>query len=84
MRVLNDFKCTQCEVQNEHFVDSTTKTVSCKSCGGEANRVLTACNFMLDPISGHFPGATDKWAKHHEQAAKKGTDSDYKERRITQ
>ena len=76
MRVLNDFLCSSCELKSELLEHRETKAVRCKSCGGTMEKLIVACNFSLDPIRGHFPSATDKWAKHHEQMAKKGTDSD--------
>jgi hypothetical protein len=35
-------------------------------CEEKAFKIISAVNFSLDPISGHFPSATDKWAKHRE------------------
>ena len=64
-----DFRCRECDELEEHWVASDTKTVRCK-CGGEAVRVISGGNVTLDPISGDFPGATLKWARHHENAAK--------------
>ena len=44
----------------------------CPVCGNECNRViLKAPCVSLDPISGDFVGATDKWIKHREQQMKK-------------
>jgi len=71
--MLIDFRCKTCSTKEEHWVSSDTTTVRCK-CGGEATRVISGGNFNLDPISGHFPGATLKWAKHHEKMAKQSSD----------
>ena len=75
MRVLNDFKCEVCSFTKEIFEDVNTRIVRCKECDGDAHKIIGNCNFALDPISGHFPGATDKWARHHEKMANKGSDS---------
>lgn len=64
-----DFRCDKCGTKEEHWVTSDTRTVRCK-CGAEAARCLGGKTY-LDPISGDFPGATLKWARHHEQAAQK-------------
>jgi putative FmdB family regulatory protein len=69
--MLFDFRCGQCKALEEHWVTSSTTQVRCKKCGGAANRVISGTMTSLDPISGDFPGATLKWARHHEQAAKK-------------
>jgi hypothetical protein len=68
--MLFDFRCQQCKELEEHWVTSSTHQVRCK-CGGTANRVVSGTMPNLDPLSGDFPGATLKWARHHEQAAKK-------------
>jgi hypothetical protein len=69
--MLFDFRCRSCGELEEHSVKSDTRKVRC-SCGGEADRVITGTMASLDPLSGDFPGATLKWARHHEQAAKSG------------
>ncbi len=66
--ILFDFKCPQGHIE-EHLVQSSTTTYRC-SCGEQANRMISPVRAVLDPVSGHFPTATDKWAKAHERAAK--------------
>lgn len=66
--MLFDFKCRKCGETEEHWVSSSVRTVRCK-CGQEATRVINGGKAILDPISGDFPGATMKWARHHEKAA---------------
>jgi hypothetical protein len=70
MRVLNDFYCPSCDDVVELFLPRTTKEVRCKACGTTRTKRIAPVRSVLDPISGHFPDATEKWAKHHEQAAK--------------
>lgn len=69
MRKLYDFRC-DCGLF-EAYTDTEARTIRCKH-GHEAKRVISAVKCSLDPISGHFPSATDKWAKHHEVMAKRG------------
>jgi hypothetical protein len=70
--MLYDFRCPKGHVE-EHWVKSNTKTVRCKSCGEDSDRIISGGNFVLDPLSGDFPGATLKWAKHHEATAKQSS-----------
>lgn len=70
MKVLNDFKCPSGHLE-ERYVEASTATVNCRQCGLPAERVFLTANFSLDPISGHFPSATRKWALDRENKAKK-------------
>lgn len=72
--MLFDFRCEKCNTKEEHWVTSNIRRVWCKQCGGKANRVISGTMSVLDPMSGDFPGATLKWARHHEQAANKSSD----------
>ena len=68
MKVLNDYFCESCGLQEEHFVDNLTLAVVCRECQGEATKVRSVPNFMLpgnDPAG--FPTAADKWVKKREQ-----------------
>lgn len=69
-RILYDFKCPDCKIMQEHFVYSTTHEIAC-SCGGTQVRQISAPRIALDGTDPGFPGAYDKWARKHEQAAKK-------------
>ena len=66
--MLFDFRCLNGH-KTEHWVKSDVRTVRCK-CGADASRLSTGGHARLDPLSGDFPGATLKWAKHHEKMAK--------------
>lgn len=70
--MLFDFKCRTCGTKEEHWVNSSVRTVRCK-CGAEADRMAGGKTY-LEPFSGDFPGATLRWARHHEQAAKRSSD----------
>ena len=63
-----DFRCSNNHVF-ERLVESDEHTSRCE-CGSEAKRLISPVKCMLDPYSGHFPDATAKWAKHHEDMAK--------------
>lgn len=65
-----DYKCTACDLVEEHWVDSVDEAfVTCRDCGDTAQRVIS-------PIRTHFKGtgwvdADLRWAKDHEKAAQK-------------
>lgn len=64
-----DFKCTECDLIEEHWVDSLDQFTTCHSCGETARRIIS-------PIRTHYkgtgwPDADEKWAKDHERAAQK-------------
>lgn len=69
-----DFKCSSCGTLTEGFVEAGTHTTRC-ACGSTAHRVVSIPNFALDPTSGHFPTATDKWIREHEEAGAKTTEN---------
>ena len=64
--ILFDFQCEQGHV-NEKLVSRETREIDCPHCEKVAKRVIPAVRCSLDPISGHFPGATDKWVRSREQ-----------------
>ena len=67
--ILFDFQCEQGHV-NEKLVSRETKKIDCPQCDKVATRVIAAVRCSLDPTSGHFPGATDKWVRSREQKMK--------------
>jgi len=73
MRLIRDFLCSSkdCGATHEHFLDSEVMEVRCKTCDSTASKIQSPVQCSLDPISGHFPGSTIKWAKEHEQKANK-------------
>ena len=78
MRILNDFQCSEGHI-TEHLVEYTQNTVVCPVCGKEAQRQLAAPRSKLEGITGSFPGAADRCAKVHEQAAKVAQSKSYYE-----
>jgi Zn finger protein HypA/HybF involved in hydrogenase expression len=65
-----DFKCSSGHI-TERFIDSETQTIECPECDQDAKRVISKCFFVLDAVSGDYPGATMKWAREHSKAAKR-------------
>lgn len=64
-----DFKCPLGHV-TEHFVDSEIEEVQCE-CECMAVRQPSAPRSKLEPFSGAFPGAADKWERDRESHMKK-------------
>ncbi len=52
-------------------MENREKPKPCPECDGPGYRVVTAINFKLEGLSGHFPTAADKWATFHEKEGKK-------------
>lgn len=68
--MLYDYKCVNCSsiVQRQRKVAEVYDPVECPRCGNNCTRaILKPPVISLDPISGDFVGATDKWVKHREQ-----------------
>ena len=61
-----DFVCPKGH-KEEYFVSPGTKTQPCIRCNAVAERVISAPRARLDPISGHFPGATMAWERKREE-----------------
>jgi putative FmdB family regulatory protein len=65
-----DYKCTACDLVEEHWVDSSDEPfVSCNSCGETAQRIISPISTKFKGVG--WPDADDKWARDHERAAKK-------------
>jgi len=69
MKKLNDFVC-ECGNEFEELVEGNT--VECPQCLNLALKVIRPIKFHLEGVSGHFPTASDKWARDHIKAAKVG------------
>jgi hypothetical protein len=61
-----DFRCSNGHVV-EHFIDHDCHAVQCPHCDQLALRMLPAPRSALDPISGHFPGATMGWERKRDE-----------------
>jgi len=69
MRVY-DYVCEEGH-KHEHFVaDADVATVECKTCGKPAARCVAAPQFKLEPFTGAFPGAADKWVRTRDERMK--------------
>jgi hypothetical protein len=66
MRKLFDFKCPKGHI-TEQLVYDDVRVIRCKTCDDPAIRVISPVRSRLDPLSGDFPGATDKWVKMREK-----------------
>lgn len=66
MKLIRDFFCDHCNTEQERYIDSDTKVVSC-ACGHDAHRVIGMPRVTLDGTDPGFPSAYDKWANTREQ-----------------
>lgn len=71
MYIMYDFRCQDCDTKFEALVQPSEHEVTCRECGSIATRLISAPRAKLDPISGDFPGATLRWERQHEAAAKR-------------
>jgi len=69
-RRIYDFRCPDGHV-SEHYIDSEITETKCSTCDKQAMRIISPVVSILDATSGHFPGATMKWARDHSKAANK-------------
>ena len=61
-RLIFEFMCPAGHV-SEALVESDVRARDCDVCGKQATRIVSAVRSALDPISGHFPGATMTWER---------------------
>lgn len=59
-----DFRCQEGHV-TEHFVGDES-TVQCPQCHQIALRMVSAPRAQLEPFTGAFPSAADKWVRDRE------------------
>lgn len=64
---LYDFRCTEGHLTEKYVDLSDDHTHRCNECGSEAKRVISAVSFVLEGVSGHFPTASDQWAKRRKE-----------------
>lgn len=70
MPLIKEFRCQECGIKQEQYVDTMTKSILCQECGGHATSVISAVTSLLEGVSGDFPGASFKWNKKREQKMK--------------
>lgn len=68
-------KCYDVLCQNGHisevFVPTGADETPCPVCGTTSRRLPSATKSILEGITGHFPDAADRWARRHEEAARR-------------
>jgi len=62
-RMLFDFRCPNGHAE-EAFADTSERERICSVCGEPSSRSVGGARPALDPISGHFPGATAAWERN--------------------
>ena len=71
MPFLYDFYCSKCKQTFEAFAKMKEMQKECPGCGAKAGRSLSVPHFKLDGTDPAYSTAWDKWAKQHEDAAKR-------------
>lgn len=74
--ILYDFKCRDCGESFEGFAKISEREKDCPNCGGVAARQVSTPRIGLDGTDPAFPTAWDRWAKQHEDAAKRAYQRD--------
>ncbi len=69
MKLMRDFRCDKCDLDEERFVDTTITQYPC-TCGGMMTRMIGMPTVKLEGITGAFPGAHDRWARIREDNAR--------------
>jgi predicted nucleic acid-binding Zn ribbon protein len=64
MHVIYDVKCTSCGNIDEVY-GRKGDTVRCTVCSSDSRSIISPVNFVLEGVSGDFPGAAMKWNKRH-------------------
>ena len=61
-RRLYEFKCEKDHI-TEQLVDETIKVSPCRECDGMATRIISPTGIYLEPFSGQYPAAYDRWTR---------------------
>lgn len=69
-RRIFEFICPDQHV-TERFIDEEVRETDCSTCEKIATKMISAVQCSLDPLSGHWPGATMKWAKNRQDQIKR-------------
>lgn len=64
-----DFLCEEGHL-HEHFVSYEVTEVPCKDCSKTALRQISTPTINLEPFSGNFVAAADKWARNRAEKQK--------------
>lgn len=65
-RRLYEFRCAKDHV-TEQLVDETIKVSQCRECDEMATRIISPTGIYLEPYSGLYVGAYDRWTRVREQ-----------------
>lgn len=65
-----DYLCEEGHL-HEHFVAYEATDVLCKTCSKPALRQISTPTIYLEPFSGNFSAAADKWARNRAEKLKK-------------
>ena len=69
--ILYNFYCSKCHTSFEAFAKMKDTDTQCPNCGGVAGRTLSMPRIKLDGTDPAFSTAYSRWAKVHEDAAKR-------------
>ena len=61
-RRLYEFRCVKDHV-TEQLVDETVKVSQCRECDEMATRIISPTGIYLEPFSGQYPSAYDRWTR---------------------
>lgn len=61
-RRLFEFECKNSHI-TEQFVDETVKVSQCRECDEMATRIISPTGIYLEPYSGLYPSAYDRWTR---------------------
>lgn len=64
-----EFRCPDGHL-NEKFIESSVRQIDCDICSQQATRIVSSVRPLLEVVSGHFPGATMKWARDRQKKIK--------------
>ena len=64
-----DFLCENGHL-HEHFVSYEVTEVSCETCSKTALRQISTPTIYLEPFSGNFSAAADRWARNRAEKQK--------------
>lgn len=68
-RRMYEFKCEQSHITDK-YVDESTQTVTCDTCGWEAKRIMSSPMMKLEGCSGDYPTAADAWVRKRAEKLK--------------
>lgn len=70
--MMYEYRCNKCNSVHEELRSmqerETATPCRAEGCYGEARFIISTPQVKLEGITGHFPGAADKWVKVRKQA----------------